>query len=295
MSTAQKPKVIPPPPKLPLLGPLVIVDGDCAYFGSEIDKRPSKTAFALPGRLKQADYQGAMGLGMRRSGTLVYRPICIGCRKCQPFRVDVARFAESRSQKRVRKRCEGLFTVDVIRPVLDPEHLQLYAAYQKDQHDKDGQQADEESYARFLVDSVADTWELRWKDQAGKLVGVGIVDVVDDGISTVYFYWDPALRDLSLGVYSALWELDLCRRWKKQYYYLGYLVRGSKTMSYKCQFAGGEVWDGEGWLPLPGRELDDPAVEEVLARAEAGAVVADRGSFSLDVEETNPMGRIPKS
>ena len=83
VSTAQKPKVIPPPAKLPILGPLVIVDGDCAYFSSETDKRPSKTAFALPGRLKQADYQRAMGLGMRRSGTLVYRPVCPGCRKCR--------------------------------------------------------------------------------------------------------------------------------------------------------------------------------------------------------------------
>ncbi len=285
MSTAQKPKVIPPPSKLPALGPLVIVDGDCAYFGDAADTRPSKTAFALPGRLQPDDYRAAMGLGMRRSGTLVYRPICPGCRKCQPFRLDVARFAESRSQRRVRKRCDGLFAVDVVRPVLDAEHLRLYARYQQDQHDKDGQQADEESYARFLVDSVADSWELSWRDQSGRLIGVGIVDVVDDGISTVYFYWEPELRDLSLGVYSALWEIDLCRRWKKQYYYLGYLVRGSKTMSYKSQFAGGEVWDGEVWQPLPGRDLNDAVVEEVLAKAEAGSVVADRGSFPVEVDE----------
>jgi arginine-tRNA-protein transferase len=236
-----------------------------------------------------------MALGMRRSGTLVYRPVCPGCRKCQPFRLDVARFTESRSQRRVRKRCDGLFTVDVIRPSLDPEHLKLYARYQQDQHDKDGQQADEESYARFLVDSVADSWELRWRDGSGKLVGVGIVDVVDDGISTVYFYWDPDLRDLSLGVYSALWEIDLCRRWKKQYYYLGYLVRGSKTMSYKSQFSGGEVWDGTRWLAVPGRELDDPAVEDVLARAEAGSMIADRASFPIEGEEIPSILDPPKT
>ena len=294
MSTAQKPKVIAPPGKLPILGPLVIVDGDCAYFGGDDDARPSKTAFALPGRLQPADYHGAMALGMRRSGTLVYRPICAGCRKCQPFRLDVTRFSDSRSQRRVRKRCDGLFTVDVVRPILDPEHLRLYARYQQDQHDKDGQQADEESYARFLVDSVADSWELRWRDQAGKLVGVGIIDVVDDGISTVYFFWEPELRDLSLGVYSALWEIDLCQRWHKQYYYLGYLVRGSKTMSYKSQFAGGEVWDGTGWRALPGRDLDDPAVEEVLASAEAASVVADQASFPVEHEETAPIPRAPK-
>lgn len=284
MSQPPKPKVIPPPAGLPILGPLVVVDGDCAYFGEAegLPPRPSKTAFALPGRLKAADYQAAMSIGMRRSGTLAYRPICSGCRKCQPFRVDVNRFEPSRSQKRVIKRCDGLFTTDIVRPVLDAEHLRLYARYQQDQHDKDGQQADEESYARFLIDTVADTWELTWRDKAGALVAVGIVDVVGDGVSTVYFYWDPALRDLSLGVYSALWEIDLCRRWGKQYYYLGYLVRGSRTMSYKSQYSGGEVWDGRRWVEVPGRDLDDPAVEAILAAAEAGSVEGDRGNFAVD-------------
>lgn len=284
VSTAQKPKVIPPPAGLPVLGPLVVVDGDCAYFGAGESgaPRPSRTAFALPGRLKQLDYQQAMSLGMRRSGTLVYRPVCAGCRKCQPFRIDVARFVLSRSQKRVWKRCDGLFSVDVVRPKLDAEHLSLYARYQADQHDKDGQQADEESYARFLVDTVADTWELCWRDRDNKLVAVGIVDVVEDGVSTVYFYWDPSLRDLSPGVFSALWEIDLCKRWNKQYYYLGYLVRGSRTMSYKSQFSGGEVWNGAAWVAVPGRDLDDGDVEAVLADAEAGSVVADHAAFPVD-------------
>jgi arginine-tRNA-protein transferase len=168
--------------------------------------------------------------------------------------------------------------------VLDAEHLRLYARYQEDQHDKDGQQADEESYARFLIDTVADTWELSWRDQDGNLVAVGIVDVVGDGVSTVYFYWDPALRDFSIGVYSALWEIDLCRRWNKPYYYLGYLVPGSRTMSYKAQFSGGEVWDGAVWQPVPGRELDDPAVAATLKTAEIAAMVGDFANFPLELE-----------
>jgi len=280
MSPSGKPKVIPPPAALPTLGPLVIVDGDCAYFPEE--HRQTRTAFALPGRLQHTDYGAAMGLGMRRSGTLVYRPLCPGCRRCQPFRVDVDAFVMSRSQKRVWKRGDGLFTIDVVRPRVDAEHLALYNRYQTDQHDKDTQEGDEDSYSRFLIDTVADTWELAWRDKAGALVGVGIIDVVEDGISTVYFYWDPALRDLSLGVFSALWEIDLCRRWQKRYYYLGYLVPGSKTMSYKSQFAGGELWHGDAWVPVPSRELDDPDMQAALKAAELAAVDADDDNFPLD-------------
>jgi len=280
VASPPKPRVIPAPARLPRLGPLVVVDGDCAYFPD--DGRPSRTVYALPGRLRPRDYQEAMSLGMRRSGTLVYRPVCVGCRRCQPFRVDVAHFEPSRSQRRVLRRSEGLFDVELTRPVVDDEHLRLYRRYQEDQHDKDGQDTDEESYARFLVDTVADTWELAWRDRRGELVAVGVVDVVDDGVSTVYFYWDPALRDLSLGVLSALWEIDLARRWGKQYYYLGYLVGGSRAMSYKAQFGGGQLWDGAQWVAVPSRDLADPAMQALMGRAEQGATVADALHFPVD-------------
>jgi arginine-tRNA-protein transferase len=280
VASPPKPRVLPAPARLPRLGPLVVVDGECAYFPE--DGRASRTVYALPGRLRPRDYQEAMSLGMRRSGTLVYRPVCVGCRRCQPFRIDVARFEPSRSQRRVQRRCEGLFDVELTRPTIDDEHLRLYRRYQEDQHHKDGQDADEESYSRFLVDTVTDTWELAWRDRAGELVAVGVVDVVDDGVSTVYFYWDPALRDLSLGVYSALWEMDLTRRWGKQYYYLGYLVGGSRTMSYKAQFGGGELWDGERWTAVPSRDLADPHFQAQLQQAEQGAMVADAVHFPVD-------------
>ena len=280
MSTSARPKVIPPPAALPALGPLVIVDGDCASF--PVEMRVTRTAFAVPGQMRANDYGAAMALGMRRSGTLVYRPLCPGCRRCQPFRVDTEAFTISRSQKRVHKKVDGRFSVDVVRPLVDAEHLALYNRYQHDQHGKEGQQGDDDSYARFLVDSVADTWELQWRDDAGVLVGVGIIDVVEDGISTVYFYWEPTLRELSLGVYSALWEIELCRRWHKRYYYLGYLVPGSRTMSYKAQFSGGEVWHGDRWVPVAGRDLDDPAMQQSLQAAERDATAADDENFVID-------------
>jgi arginine-tRNA-protein transferase len=194
----------------------------------------------------------------------------------------VERFAPSRSQRRVLKRCNDLFTVECHRPVLDDEHLELYARYQENQHGLDGQTTDEDSYERFLLETIADTWELSWRDASGTLVAVGILDAVPNGLSTVYFYWDPALRDLSVGVFSALYEIDLCRRWGKRYYYLGYLVAGAKTMSYKASFAGGEVWSGSSWIPVPGRDVDDPATRATLDEAERASIAADNINFRLD-------------
>jgi arginine-tRNA-protein transferase len=280
MSTAQKPRVVPTPKALPVLGPLVIVEGECAYFPDE--ERPTVTAFALPGPLTQQEYRASMGMGMRRSGKLVYRPLCVGCRACQPFRINVSSFTASRSQQRVNKRCADLFTIELLRPRVNAERLNLYARYQAYQHDKDGQSADEESYARFLVDTIADTWELEWRDKSGALVGVGVIDVVDDGVSSVYFYWDPLLESLSMGIYSALWEIDLCKRWGLPHYYLGYIVPGSRTMSYKAQFHGGEVWTGTEWLPVGGRDIADHGVRTALRMAEHRSVAADAENFAVD-------------
>jgi arginine-tRNA-protein transferase len=279
-ATTTKPRVIAPPTSLRGLGPLVVVDGECPYFR---DGRTNRTAFALPGTpLGPTDYETAMHLGMRRSGALVYRPLCPTCRKCQPFRLDTERFVASKSQRRAQKRCDGLFTVDVSRPVSDKERLELYGRYQAGQHGADGQTADGESYDRFLCESVADTWELTWRDREGSLAAVGIIDVVSSGLSTVYCYWDPVLRDLSLGTVSALYEIELCREWGKRYYYLGYLVLGSQTMSYKAGFHGGEVWDGTTWIPLGSRDLEDEGVIKTLEDAEQASMAADSKAFRID-------------
>ena len=286
MSKEKTPVVIPPPDELAELGPLVVVEGDCAYFH---DGRASCTAFALPGRLSGDEYRRAMDLGMRRSGTVVYRPLCRDCRKCQPLRIPLDVFQPSRSQRRALKRCDGMFTMAVGAPTLDEERLSLYARYQSFQHGDHAQSADEKSYRRFLIETVTDTIEIAWRNSEGVLIGVGILDVTPDALSSVYFYWEPTLAKLSLGVYSAMKEIELCRRWKKRYYYLGYLVAGSRTMSYKADFPGAEIWDGEGWVPLGGRGVDDEVVQRSMAAAEERATRIDQARFRLEAARALPV------
>ncbi len=282
--------MLKPPALLPVLGPLVAVDGECPYFK---DGRVTSTLFAVPGVLSGAEYEVAMGLGMRRSGAVVYRPVCDGCRKCQPFRVDVTKFIASRSQRRVVKRCEGRFTVTVGRPVSDAEHLELYARYQREQHGADGQSPDADSYERFLCETLTDTFELTWRDRDGSLAAVGVIDVVPDGVSTVYFFWEPRLRDLSLGVYSALYEIELCRQWNKRYYYLGYVVPGAATMAYKAGYHGGEVSNGTTWEAVPTRDVDDPQTAACLAQAESLSQRADAQHFRLAPQNPSPPAARP--
>jgi arginine-tRNA-protein transferase len=258
---------------------MVVIEGSCSYFP---DERPSRTAFSLPRHLDGVAYQEAMDLGMRRSGRAVYRPLCSGCRKCQPVRVRVDAFMPSRSQKRAHRKCQGRFSQSLGKPLLDDERLELYARYQEGQHGEEGQSADPESYFRFLVETVTETVEITWRDEFGTLKAVGVLDVTPDALSSVYFYWDPDLADLSMGVASALEEIALCRSWGKSYYYLGYLVAGSRTMSYKANFAGTEVFDGTGWVPLGGRGVADERVQRTLFVAEKIATQADGARFVLD-------------
>jgi arginyl-tRNA--protein-N-Asp/Glu arginylyltransferase len=271
--------ILSPPPELPVLGLLFAGGEKCSYFR---DDRPARTIYSQPQRvLTPQEYDTALSLGMRRSGQILYRPVCPGCRKCQPFRIAIANFEPSKSQRRVIRKCEGRFEIRLHRPRLDHEHLDLFARYQAGQHGERGIDATEESYEGFLVRSVVDTMELSWRDSAGRLCAVGIVDMIPSGVSTVYFFWDPMLRDLSLGTYSALVEMDLCRQWNKPYYYLGYLVPGAETMNYKASFSGGEIWNGENWVPVGGRGIEEPLLLAALAEAETGSIEADQRRFPI--------------
>ena len=284
------PRVIPPVSGLDALGPMILVQGDCAYFK---DGRPSETAFALSPQIDGETYQRAMDVGMRRSGMVIYRPLCAGCRKCQPLRVPVSLFNRSRSQKRIWKKCAGRFDIQVSQPQMDEERLDLYRRYQEEHHGEDGQQTDELSYQRFLIETVTDTIELSWRDERGALVGVGILDVTPRALSSVYFYWDPSLADLSLGTYSALVEIELCQRWSKPWYYLGYVVPGVRTMEYKANFEGAEVWDGQGWRPLGARDVADGAAQNVLIQAEQSAIDADKSRFCVEfAQELQILGSL---
>ncbi len=220
---------------------------------------PERPCPYLPGRLARSEaywvdqldgpmYQKLLGRGFRRSGNIVYRPRCRGCRECRQLRVPVAEFYPSRSQRRVWRRNADL-RVEWNPPSPTDEKYELFRRYLDHQHDG-SMSRDYDSFVEFLVDTPMKTYEYNYRLD-GRLVGVSIGDRLPTGLSSVYMYFDPEFRDRSLGTFSILWEIDYCRREALAYYYLGFYVAGSETMSYKAHFAPHEILVGrDRWVTL---------------------------------------------
>lgn len=255
-----------PPEKMPHLGLMLLQEGECPYLS---DRRPTLTAICAPQDLSEAQMSETLAIGMRRSGALLYRPICEGCRKCFALRIKVSDFVWTHSQKRVLKRCNPLFVSEFERASLTYEKVSLYQRYQQEKHGET--MTSEEAalaYENFLVQSCTETFELRWRTKEGRLVGVGVLDVSDTALSSVYFYWDLAYAHFSLGTFSVLKEIELARKLGLEHYYLGYYVPGSPPMAYKAQFGPCEIFNGSAFEPLDLTQLDRLEASNTLADAE---------------------------
>jgi leucyl-tRNA---protein transferase len=269
--------ILPTAPHIPQLSPIVFWEGQCPY----LEDKETLTAGASVHFVSPSDYQDLMDKGMRRSGHVIYRPICVGCRQCQPLRIQVARFVPSKSQKRLLRKYQSRFKVTLGPPQVSEERISLYNRYQQQWHASDENLLDLASYDEAFVQSPVQTQEVCWRDTDGRLVGIGIVDVLSQSISSVYYYWDPAYRDYHLGTLSILQEIEMTREMGKSMYYMGFMIKSCGKMAYKTQFEGAEVWCGEDWRPLPGRNIQTPEVLDLLHEAEKGAVKTDDSHFPI--------------
>lgn len=232
----------PPPVSLELV---TTPDHPCSYFDNRVSRTRAFWAPELPGDL----YHRFMDAGFRRSGRVVYQPVCGRCRRCVPLRVPVATFAPDKSQRRVWRRNQDL-AVGVDGPVATAEKYDLYNRYRRDWHGSD-EPHEWDEFTSFLYDSPVDTLEFSYRDPAGKLIGIGICDVCDASLSSVYFYFDPAERKRVLGTFSAMWEIAWAARAGIPHYYLGYWVSGCGAMEYKANFRPCETLGTDGvWRPF---------------------------------------------
>jgi len=212
----------------------------CSYFP---DRHCQTRAFytdSLPG----VWYHRFMDAGFRRSGKVIYQPVCPACRDCVPIRVPVGRFTASKSQRRVWRRNQDL-AVTIQEPHPTPEKHQLYERYRKHWHNSEDHQ-DWETFTRFLYDTPVDTLEFLYRDARGQLLGVGICDVCPQSLSSVYFYFDPDAAHRSPGTFSALYELQWARQHEIPYYYLGYWIQNCGAMEYKSNFHPHELLNTDG-------------------------------------------------
>ncbi|MFP5410745.1 MAG: arginyltransferase [Gammaproteobacteria bacterium] len=206
---------------------------DCSYLPG----RRARSQVATPTHLIDAEAYGALiRAGFRRSGQFTYRPHCEQCHACVPVRVEVAGFAPNRTQRRVLKR-NGHLDARFLPLDFREEHYQLYRSYLGSRHAGGGMDRDgPDQYTQFLLSSNVDSALVEFRD-GGQLVMVAVVDQIDDGLSAVYTFFDPARERDSLGVYGVLWQIELAKRLELPYLYLGYWIAESRKMAYKQQYA----------------------------------------------------------
>jgi arginine-tRNA-protein transferase len=202
--------------------------------------------------LDSALYQGFMDANFRRSGYVLYQPICPGCRKCLTLRVPVDRFKSNKSQRRCWRKNRDLVVTENA-PQATDEKFDLYRRYQSMWHGKT-EEEDRRSFESFLYESPVNTTEFCYRDAAGRLLGVGICDLTEQALSSVYFYFDPDHAHRGLGTFAALHEIEAARRRAIPYYYLGYWVEGCSSMEYKASFRPHEILLPDGAWKEVGRK-----------------------------------------
>jgi len=196
--------------------------------------------------------------GFRRSQSIAYRPACESCRACVSVRVVVDAFRATRSMRRVLDLNADL--VGEMRvPVPTSEQYSVFRGYLDSRH-RDGGMADMTvlDYAMMVEDSHVETRIIEYRRRgpdtqvtgrgAGPLLGVALTDVLGDGLSMVYSFFDPDVSGRSLGTFMILDHIARARRLGLSYVYLGYWVKGSKKMDYKGRFLPQERLMPEGWL-----------------------------------------------
>lgn len=209
------------------------------------------TAFVDPKMAMSTELYGVLlSVGFRRSGNQIYRPHCDQCNQCLPVRLSVTDFYPNRSQRRNLKMHSD--TVVIAKQAkFEALHLDLYNKYLAHRHsDSDMGNAVEQEYMSFLTSDWCDTHFFEFYHQR-QLIAVTVADVLPEGLSAVYTFFDPDFAHLSPGQYAILWLLNESRRRSLQWLYLGYWVPNCDKMSYKSNYRPLHILLFQDWKIFP--------------------------------------------
>lgn len=247
----------------------------CPY----LDGRAERKLFtALQGEGAERLNNALSRQGFRRSQNVLYRPSCADCCACLSARIRVADFEPSRTQRRIRAK-----NADLKRTATSPwateEQFTLFRRYLDHRH-ADGGMADMDifEFAAMIEETPVKSRVVEYRREgtqgrARPLTATCLTDVLDDGVSMVYSFYDPMLVERSLGTYLILDHVEIARRAGLPYVYLGYWVPGSRKMGYKANFAALEIFKGGEWVAL-GNPSDHESESHPLAVAPIAEQVA---------------------
>ncbi len=192
--------------------------------------------------------------GFRRSQNVLYRPSCTDCNACLSARINLRKFKLSKSQKRVIKKNAALRRKTNSAWATEDQY-ELFQTYLRTRH-ADGGMADMDvfEFAAMIEETPIRSRVIEYYDPENALSAVCLTDVLEDGLSMVYSFYDPSLTARSMGTFMILDHLMLAQDAGLDYVYLGYWVLGSPKMDYKARFSGVEVFSGGQWNDLTNPE-----------------------------------------
>ena len=224
----------------------------CPYLADRMER---KLFTALQGDTAEILNDSLSKQGFRRSQNVLYRPSCADCNLCLSARIRVADFKPSRTQRRIARRNGGLRRT-ANAPWATEEQYALFRSYLDSRH-ADGGMADMDifEFAAMIEETPIRSRVVEYNapDPEGgsdDLIAVCLTDLLDDGLSMVYSFYEPSRHNDSLGTYAILDHIDIARDAGLPYVYLGYWVPGSAKMGYKAKFDALEVYSEGAWQPL---------------------------------------------
>ena len=218
----------------------------CPY----LENRQERKLFAaLQGDEAQSLNNCLSKQGFRRSQNVLYRPTCLDCAACLSARVEIKQFFPNKTQKRTIKTNQNV-TRRSTSPWATDEQFELFKCYLEDRHATGGMaEMDVFEFAAMIEETPVDTRVIEY-ELNNKLVAACLTDILDDGLSMVYSFYDPNFSKYSLGTYVVLDHIMLAQELGLNYVYLGYWVPGSSKMGYKSKFSGLEVYHEKKWKKL---------------------------------------------
>lgn len=217
---------------------------ECPY----LPDRQATFRYWLPGRpVSLQESADRMAAGQRRHGQLLYSTACQNCQRCISLRVPIETFQFSKSQKRIWNRGNRKFRRTVGPPSIDGQRIALLNKHHLWRGWLETGELSAIEYRNSFLTETLNCIEVCYYESE-RLVGVAICDVGNDSLSAVYTFYDPDFQKDSLGTFSILNQIDLCKERSYRYLYLGFYVAECPSLSYKDKFRPNQILKDGKWL-----------------------------------------------